>query len=329
MKLNIEQIKEVTTGAVNVLYENGKYYFSRFNEQEKKVIDNPNVPAPAGIQMKFRTDGKLLKIKIHTEALTEIRSYFSFDIFVNGVLAGCIQNLSDDECKGDYANLAYSLGDFKKEIELPVGENYIKIAFPHSAIVQIEEIEIVGATYITPVRKDKTILFYGDSITQGYDALHPTNSYAARLAEVLDADVMNKALGGAIFDPELVRASEGIKPDYIVVSYGTNDWNSVNLDTLRKNAEGFMYALEEKFSGIPTFVITPLWRPDWRETKKCGEFFVIENTIKEFFEGRKNITVISGFDLIPHEEKIFGDLILHPNDKGFEYYTKSLLKYFK
>lgn len=328
MKLTIGQIREVTTGASNVVFEDGKYQFFRFTDPEAEVINHPYVSATAGIQMKFKTDGRVLKLKVHVQKAIDIRSYFSFDIFVDNTLAGTIQNLSDAECIGNYADKDYPLGSFQKAFELKDGEKDIKIVFPHSVTAYIEEMEIVDATYISPIRKDKTILFYGDSITQGFDALHPSKTYAVRLSDALDAEIVNKAIGGAVFSSELAKIPSDIKADWIVVAYGTNDWNSVNLDSLRKNTEGFLRGIKKHYPDTPIFVITPLWRPDWRETKQCGEFFNVENTIKEIFGNRENITVISGFDLIPHDENLFGDLCLHPSEKGFEHYFDNLLKYF-
>ena len=40
----------------------------------------------------------------------------------------------------------------------------------------------------------------------------------------------------------------------------------------------------------------------------------------------KNVKVISGFDFVPMDENLFGDLRIHPNDKGFEYYFENLVK---
>lgn len=34
--------------------------------------------------------------------------------------------------------------------------------------------------------------------------------------------------------------------------------------------------------------------------------------------------LISGFDLVPENENLYGDFRLHPNDEGFEYYHKAL-----
>lgn len=329
MKLTIDRIREVATGAVNVAYEDGRYHFFRFSHREAEVIDNINVLYTAGIQMKFKTDGKQLKLKVHTERASDITSYFCFDIFVNGALAGCIQNLNDDARKGSYARLEYPLGSYYKDFQLGSGEKDVKIVFPHSVNAQIEEIELVDASYIVPVKNEKTIVFYGDSITQGYDSLHPSKSYAARLADALDAEVINKALGGAVFGPELAEIPNDIAPDWIVVAYGTNDWNSVDLDCFRENAKGFFHAIQKNYPGIPKYVITPTWRCDWQTTKRCGEFSVLEDTINEIFGNRENITVISGFDLVPHDENLFGDLWLHPNDEGFAYYFSNLMKFFK
>lgn len=328
MKLTENQIKGITTGAARIVYKAGRYHFYRFRDCEAGVINHPFVFATSGIQMHFKTDGSLLKLKVHTEKATDIRSYFSFDIFVNGFLAGCIQNLADESCTGDYANASYATGSFYQEFALGDGEKDIKIVFPHSVIACLECMEITDAAYIVPVKKEKTIVFYGDSITQGFDALHPARTYAAMLAEALDAEMINKAVGGAVFNPALAKIPCDMKPDYVIVAYGTNDWNSVDLETLRKNAAGFLAGLRSNYSGIPIFVITPLWRPDWNAIKKCGVFSNVENTIKEIFHQQENITVISGADLMPQDETLFGDLYLHPSDKGFGYYADSLKKYF-
>ena len=324
MKLNIDRLREITTGATSIAFRDGMYHFSRFNDQEVNVTDNPNVRSCAGIQMVFKTDARLLRLHIYTQPINDIRSYFAFDVVVNGVFAGSIQNLSDSKCTGDYANQVYPLGDYQQEFALGNGENCIKLVFPHSVITCIKDIELVDATYVSPVRRNKTILYFGDSITQGYDSLHPAESYAVRLADSMGANIINKALGGAVFDPELVKIPCCVQPDYIIVAYGTNDWNSVDLPSLRMNAEGFLQGIEKNYSGIPVYIVTPIWRSDWKETKKCGEFSVIEKTITEVFGNHGNITVVSGFDLVPHDENLFGDMWVHPSGKGFEYYAENL-----
>ncbi|MBP3336789.1 MAG: hypothetical protein J6L59_00105 [Clostridia bacterium] len=326
MKLNFEQIKSITKGVVNVEFDNGKYKFFRFTAEESKSIENQNFLATAGVQMMFKTDGKKLKLKIFTQHAMPIRSYFSLDVLADGVYIGSIKNFDDDTAKGNYAEREYPLGSFNGEFNLGEGEKSVKIVFPHSVIAYLEEIEIENATYVTPIKKEKTIVFYGDSITQGFEALHASKTYAARLAESLDAETINKGLGGAVFCPKLAFAAPDVKADLVVVAYGTNDWYALEQAQIRKNAEEFLTVIKKKFAHVPVYVLTPIWRFDWLSEKKGGKVFEIIDIIYDVFQNNENMHIICGTDLVPHDETLFGDLRLHPSDDGFEHYFKNLLK---
>ena len=75
---------------------------------------------------------------------------------------------------------------------------------------------------------------------------------------------------------------------------------------------------------LQIFAITPIWRKDMNEQRKFGDFRKIEEDIREIVKNIKNITVISGFDFVPKDEKYFSDLSLHPNDEGFMHYAENL-----
>lgn len=79
----------------------------------------------------------------------------------------------------------------------------------------IREIEIDDGSVILPAKKSRKIIMYGDYITQGYDAASPSLSYASRLADLLDADCINKGIGGSLFTPELAK----IKADFSARPY--------------------------------------------------------------------------------------------------------------
>ena len=66
-----------------------------------------------------------------------------------------------------------------------------------------------------------------------------------------------------------------------------------------------------------------------KEYRIFGSFGEVEKNIRNAVKGIKNITVISGIDFVPKEEKLFADLRLHPNDDGFEYYVENLYKEIK
>ena len=79
----------------------------------------------------------------------------------------------------------------------------------------MNEIELDDEAIITPIRKLRKVIMYGDSITQGYDAAKSSLSYASRLADTLNADVVNKGIGGSVFMPELARCKGNILPEFI------------------------------------------------------------------------------------------------------------------
>lgn len=326
MILNLEQIKAVTSGTENIFIENGRFCFHRFSAEEAKVINNPNLLYTSGVQMEFKTDGNLLKLKVDTKEKNGIRSYFAFDIFENGLKIGNVQNF-DEELSGNYANQKYGLGEYEGKFSLRVGDKVIKIVFPHSVIAEIEEIELLNATYILPIIKQKNIIFYGDSITQGYDSLHPSNTYAYRLSDTLNATLKNKALGGAIFSPKLVNVKNDYNPDYIVVAYGTNDWNRSSKTEFINAVSEFLDNLRNNYPYSPVYIISPIWRKDFNNYTKFGSFFELEKTIKKLCDGKTDITFISGFDLVPHKEECFGDLKIHPSDCGFKHYFDNLIKF--
>ena len=170
------------------------------------------------------------------------------------------------------------------------------------------------------------MLVYGDSITHGYDALRPSNRYASKIADVLGAEEINKAVGGEQFFPELAEQKDELNPDYIMVAYGTNDWDSTTEEIVREHCEGFYSALCKNYPNTPIFALTPVWRKNYSDYRVFGEFNKVEKLMSESLKRFKNITVISGYDLIPKDISYFADRIVHPNDKGFEYYFENLYK---
>lgn len=326
MNLNLDRIKSVTQGIQSVEYENGLYCFYRFTKEETAVIGNDNADYTAGVQMLFRTDGDKLKIKAEFSYKMKIRSYFSLDVFENGELIGSLKNIEDSQCVGAYAVAEYPLGNFEKEFELSSGEKEIRIVFPHSVILKIEDFQVCNASFVKPVKREKVLITYGDSITQGYDSVHPSNTYAMRLAEALNAELFNKGIGGAQFMPALASVDDGLNPDYVTVAYGTNDWNCVTKEVMTEKVNEFLKALVNKHHSIPIFVLSPIWRKDYKSEKPFGDFFGVEEIIKKACEKYESVKFISGFNLVPHNENFFGDLSLHPNDKGFEYYFRNLIK---
>ncbi len=329
MKLDIEKIREITTGAVRIEEENSFISFFRFTKEQEELYKVRNDDfymksfSASGIRFSFITDSENLLIKVRMSQASS-RKYFSLDVFKDGEYLESLDNFSDRELSGDYSKTDCPLGDFSKNFKLGDGKKNVCIHLPWSAKAEFEGIYVDKGSLVEAVKPKKTLLAFGDSITQGYDALRPHNRYISKLSDFLEAEEVNKAIGGEIFFPDLADTKESFVPDLITVAYGTNDWNSIDCETFRKNCRGFLGNLSKNYPDVKIFVLTPIWRKEIDEKREFGEFGKVEEIIEEIAKDYENIKVISGFDFIPHEEKYFGDLRLHPNDEGFELYAENL-----
>jgi len=331
MKLTFEQIKEITTGAVHVQEENAMLLLKRFTQAQEELYKATNQDfynktfSTAGIKFLFKTDSKNLFLKFKTMSSSS-RKYFSVDVVVDGNLIGYIDNFSDLELPQNYTQAEFPLGEFSKKFQLGEGEKTVCVHLPWSVKTLIEEISIDDNAFIEGIKPEKKLIAFGDSITHGYDALHPSNRYIAKLADMLGAEEFNKAIGGERFFSELAELKDSFVPDYITVAYGTNDWYGTDEETFKYNCKAFYKNISQNYPNSKIFAITPIWRKDMGELRKFGDFRKVEQDIRSAVMDIENITVISGFDFVPKDEKYFADLRLHPNDNGFECYAENLYR---
>ena len=329
MKLTKNQIEEVVIGAVSVEQKGDKINFHRFTEEQAKMYGEykdgrflDKVDCPAGVRLVFNTDSKKLKLK--GVATKVSRGYYSIDVVVNDEYLDCITNITDS--KEDF-NLykEYPVGDFEKSFDLGEGEKKVEVYLPFSFVISFEEIELDDGSFIKPIKAQKKGLLFGDSITQGYDSIHPTKHHTAVLSKFLDTDFINKAIGGEYFNPLLAKTKDDIDPDYILIAYGTNDWTSgITLETLTNNCKEFCQNVRNNYPKAKVFILSPVWRKDKDERQLVFDFMMVSKTIEKISQEVGNIIFIDGYDFVPHDSKYFADEYLHPNQAGFEYYAKNL-----
>ena len=334
MKLDLSQIKSITKGAVRITEENGTYNFHRFTEEQEEMYKERSADyykktfATAGVKFLFETDSKFIKLT-GTVLSGSSRKYYSIDVFVNGKPVGYIDNFENVELPVNYTTFDLPIGDFSKSISLGEGVKTVCVYMPWSAAVKFEEISVADGSFVKGIKTDKKLLVFGDSITQGYDALRPSNRYISRIAESIGAEEINKAIGGEVFWEDLAKTREDFIPDYIAVSYGSNDWNKRTKEDFEKSCREFYTSLRENYPTAKIFAISPIWRKDYKKEKKFGNFLDAEKFIKEVADSLDNVTFISGFNFVPHDEEYYADLYLHPNDKGFNCHFESISKELK
>jgi len=333
MKLANEQIKNFLTGAVDFEETEGKLTPLRFTKAQRNVyLSNDDFYtksyASAGIKMRFRTDATSIFVSASFSRGSS-RKYYSFDVYSNGRLIGYLDNFSETEIPKAYAKIDCPLNDASKTFELGEGTKEVCILFPWSVSVHISQIVLGNATFAEGVKNDKKLLVYGDSITQGYDALRPSNRYMTKITNTFGYDEVSKAIGGEIFNLNLAKEKDNFTPDLIYVSYGSNDWNKCTYDEFKSNCMGFFENLRNNYPTLKIIAATPIWRKEIGEERPFGDFKGVEEYIRYVASQIDNIEVISGFNLVPHNEDYFADLRLHPSDAGFDIYFENLKELIK
>jgi lysophospholipase L1-like esterase len=214
----------------------------------------------------------------------------------------------------------------KASVELGAGEKTVELYFPWTYRTVLSNVELKDATLLEGVSRKHTMLTFGDSITQGYDAEYPSLSYASSLARLMDADAVNKGIGGEFFFPALLDEPDPISPDFVTVAYGTNDWSHHEYEDTKMRCRAFYKRLSELYPNARIFAITPIWREGGMRTntKYGAPVTEVDTMIREVCADLPNVTVINGWTFVPAKPEFYADLRLHPNDLGFGMYAQNL-----
>ena len=321
MKLNLAQIQSIAKGAVRIEEQSGVVHFFRFTKEQEKLYEARTTPsgkplwdktlATAGVRLEFTTNSATLSIEVEGHPASSCNC-FIHEIFVNGERLGAFGKAETGERE---FSASFSLGE---------GEKEVKIYLPWASSSAIRSLELDEGATIIPIKKTKKMLIYGDSITHGYVSRNPSNSYASRLTDALDAEAFNKAIGGEIFFPELAEISDEGDFDYITVAYGTNDWSHVTKEYFDETARAFYRALSRRHPNAKIFALAPIWREGYETPSRVGEFSYMKQVFDELAAELPNLTVIDCFGFVPPEAQYFADKTLHPNEAGFDFYFRGL-----
>ena len=320
MKADLALIRRLIHGAVEIKEENGGIQMSRFTPAEREVYrKNASYTvrtfAASGMRLEFRTDARSFAWCGEASAASS-RHFYYFDVAVNGVLC---HHVGFESCQEQ--------PEFRFEIPLDGGVNEVCVYFPCLTRIELAEVDFSGESVIEPIVKKRTMVCYGDSITQGYDAHYPSLSYPNQLADALQAEMFNKAIGGDWFNHPLAAVAERIRPDLITVAYGTNDWSHDTRDHFMENAAAFFRNLTSAYPGVPMVAIQPIWRTQC-ETRvtDVGSFAEMYEMIRTMTAEYPQIRLVNGLRLVPHLPECFSPDILHPNDFGFQFMGRNLLQ---
>ena len=318
MKLTKEQFIPLFHGAVAVTSEDQYTIFRRYAEAQEDYYEDTNADfrqkcrASSGIVLDMISDTKTLSLSCKISRASS-RQFYYFDLYVDGKL---FDRKGEDKFTERKPTITF---------RLPEGKKRVTLWFPCLFKAAVKEIAVDDNASLEPVKKAKTMLCIGDSITHGYDAKYPSHSYPARLARKFDCNMINQGIGGDVYHVGNLGEGIGFTPDLITVALGTNDWSNRKKEHFDISVEGFYKKLAELYPDTPVAVITPFWRGDNDRTTKVGSFdYATEKIIQCASAAIKDLTVIDGKTLIDHDPKFFSPDVLHPNDDGFEMLSERL-----
>lgn len=330
MFLTDEQIRSITRGAVSVKREQDGVHFCRLTKEQFAVYDDqplkhPRRTATAGIRFMFRTDSRYISMAANLRGNGGTGAYFSFDVFVNGKRKTCWDNFSHMQLPRQFTGLKFQLDVPPARMDLGEGTKEVVIHFPWNRPVVLHWVEIEDGAFIEPIKPEKKLIAFGDSITQGFYALRPSDCYISRIADALGAELYNKGIGGERYVPAMVETPDAFTPDYVVVAYGTNDWRNSKREEFETKCKDFYEKLYKLYPTAKIFAITPIWRSNLDENTQFDSIYDIRNYVEKITANMPNVTVIDGMELVPHTIDYFADEGLHPNDFGFDHYYRNLL----
>jgi lysophospholipase L1-like esterase len=201
----------------------------------------------------------------------------------------------------------------------------VTVYFPWAVSTAICSMTVEDCELIEPVKRSLTMISFGDSITHGYVCSNPSFSYTVRVSDALQAELINKGIGGEVFFPALASEKDEAEPDIITVAYGTNDFSGSAKEIFEWDSKSFYEILSAAYPKAKIFGISPLWRQDMDRTdRQVGRFSYVYDYLANVTADLPNVTLINGLELVPHEWRCFPGDGLHPNDEGFRHYANNL-----
>ena len=314
MRLSLEQIKEITAGALWIEEEADGIHFGKCTKKQEAafLVLNQGLGerslTTTGVRLDFHTNSKHLRFfassgrKFEVLVNDQLRRQFDCDIL---------------RAEGTCAELALT-DPFGHEMS----EVRVTLVFPSHTVGVLEYVELDDGAWVKPHQYDRKILFIGDSITQGWNSYYDCFSYAWRVIRFFNADSINQGIGGAYYHESTFDTID-FEPDTVIVALGTNDFSKYKTkEEMRLHVAAHLELIAEAYRGRRILVISPIWRDT--EDKEIGSFEDVRRIPMEEAE-RLGLSHIDGMSLMPPMAEFMADKTLHPNALGFSLYAENLI----
>lgn len=298
----------------------GHTLFTRFTEEElayyseRSNSDFLRSHTLAGIFLECVTDAPEISFTYQMYREKGLYAFGSgFDIWEDGVLAAVYA--IDPECT-DTVTVSYTRK--KKE------PSRIRIHFTGGSVVLLDKFCLGNAVSVE--KSAKTILFYGDSITQSAYVPAPSLSWPHLLSRWLDAEFINRGIGSMIFEAPSLPSAPDCTPDLLCIEYGCNDIAQIaDNETALANALAWLEKICVLYPAVPKCCILPDFIPREGVNKTYWERLgPYARELAAICSGM-NIPTFSGRALIPEISSLYYGDHIHFNEAGSSLFAGNLL----
>ena len=300
MNLDKKTIENYFSGYLEAEFENGYYFLYRFGIEQRSFYTKEG--GFYGNQSHYQAG-----IKINVDNCTEI----SFDFVIRSegteeISFGAVYADGREENYRFDSSIQKAVFSFK-------GES-VNVYFPYNARIGIKNIEICGDI---PMKTERNILSFGDSITQGYMITEAALAYPSVLGRAFKADVYNFGIGGYFIRSGILNELDKLpRPWIITFAYGTNDWHFEQ--DYKKELPDIFRRIHNKYPDTPVFVILPITRRNESMRRSSGFLENVRNDLEDEAAKYHNFYVISSGKKLDAGAHLFDDGI-HPNNDGMRY----------
>lgn len=273
----IEIRAEFVRGAVELAAGQHGLAIHRLPTWLREQFPDPQLMAmeaqPSGVRLEFVTESERVALVSHPSRVVYLgidRPRGSIDVTVDGELY-----LRDTLSGGDRFEINMQTGQqavqsgapHTTELVLPAGQKHIEMWLPHNE--SLELVELRADAKLVPVKTESAEsinkplwLHHGSSISQGSNALGPSEIWPVRVARSAGVQLQNLGFGGsALVDPAMARVIRNSPADLISLKLGIN---VVNHDAMRLRAfvpaiHGFLDAIREGHPETPIVLVSPIF----------------------------------------------------------------------
>ncbi|MBQ8815199.1 MAG: SGNH/GDSL hydrolase family protein [Lachnospiraceae bacterium] len=316
MKIENKSLAKALFGAVRIEEDEGFLFPFRFSKRQLERRQGEEgylirARSASCMTIDFYTDATQLEFDYRVRIGSGKKLCF-FDIRVNDRL---MFHTGKMDILEDAGHIAFDMSE---------GMKRVTVYLPCLYETKIGNFCITDGAVFEPVKKEKKILFLGDSITQGYSSDCPSLCYANQIVRKYDAICVNQAIGGSMFNEDYLDGEILPDADMVLVAYGTNDWaGGVDIEG---NATAYMNKLVGLYPNSRVYMILPIWRKDQDRENAVMTFDEARQVVKRVGESIPGVTVIDGINFVPHDTSLYEDGRVHPGDIGFMCYAEELGK---